>query len=327
MPDKPGRTNKLDHVRNRLTRAFRDSAPLVREAEKTRLEQKLKKMTPTERKAYREAQKKTLQPNELLEQLDHTDEHQRARARALTEMMSSEVVQRLSGKLSPEQFQDELFKAFLEHAFDKDLRNEQGHQKLLEPLYKSMEIDPDILAADAQKQQKLRTLLSSLPQLAATYKDWEALSKTPYRGGRAKQLRTLRSVLDAISDAYGLREKPLLVLAPLEKMYGKGNLALYFPLANAIVIDPKTNHFTKGRSAAGSIVDTVIEEAIHAYQWQLVWDLVEKRLSKGDPRFREATKYLLNWIYPGMYVRSPPYDAYAGQPLERLPKKLQPWYP
>ena len=135
---------------------------------------------------------------------------------------------------------------------------------------------------------------------------------------REERESALARILDLFTETYELRERPKLVFEDIP-----GSAARYDPASNTITINPTTDKFSNGRSFTGTIMGTMVEEAFHAYQFQITRDYMEKRLREDDPRYRQGRLFALN-LFENMYLRDPEYwTAYSRQPLERFAKGLQ----
>ncbi len=106
---------------------------------------------------------------------------------------------------------------------------------------------------------------------------------------RAACESTVREVVFAVAQAYGIRNPPRVKFRAME-----GSAGRYNARTNTVIIDPESDLFKWGEDLRGTIVSVAVEEAVHAYQWRLTNDRWRGNMNAGDPRLRQAEPFALD---------------------------------
>ncbi len=181
----------------------------------------------------------------------------------------------------------------------------------LNAIYAALPDDPAFLADDTRRRDALVERIMASPFIRDTGTRWAHRDRAGREG-------TVREVVHAAAQAYGIRNPPRVEFRALE-----GSVGRYDERTNTVIIDPASDLFKRGKDLRGTIVSAAVEEAVHAYQWRLIQDRWHGRMDASDPRFRQAELFLLNGNGNILYLRTPEdRHGYRGQPMERHAKAV-----
>ncbi|MCH9053820.1 MAG: hypothetical protein IIA72_22665 [Proteobacteria bacterium] len=154
-------------------------------------------------------------------------------------------------------------------------------REVVRSIYANLPPDKAFEKHQAPKRRALLGRLSNDGTVQAAIRDWPRMTD-------AQRLNALERALDIHAAVFGI-ERPKLVPKQLKET---GLNARYDEKDDTIFVNPEK--FDSFLRLGGHSFETVIHEAMHAYQWKLVKDYWFGRLKPDDPRFRQAELFTLN---------------------------------
>ncbi|MEN1679687.1 MAG: hypothetical protein AAGJ46_08840 [Planctomycetota bacterium] len=182
-------------------------------------------------------------------------------------------------------------------------------------LYRSMELDADFKKADAKTREKYQKELQADKELQKGMTDWNAKDAkgNPLVDVEQKK-KLLKKVLVAQSKAYGID-------VPEIDWYDKddGNFGTFSSDSNRIRLN------TKYMNDPEEMINTVIHENTHNYQFELVEQYLAGKIKKSDPRYEQARTFVVNSHWDSYAKGSSPGNPRDDQAYAKQPIEMQAW--